>query len=61
MQEMDLLVEADQPGNQLYVYVSKLNNILSHKAAGILQMQTRLAQFQRHLSEHNVLVASSSN
>ncbi|KAJ0091442.1 hypothetical protein Patl1_13234 [Pistacia atlantica] len=60
-EEMNLLVEVDQPGNQLDVYVSKLNAILSQKAAGILQLQTRLAQFQKHLNEYNVLVSSSSN
>ncbi|XP_044463183.1 kinesin-like protein KIN-13B [Mangifera indica] len=60
-EEMNLLVEVDQPGNQLDVYVSKLNAILSQKAAGILQLQTRLAQFQRHLNEYNVLVSSFSN
>ncbi|XP_062089346.1 kinesin-like protein KIN-13B [Humulus lupulus] len=58
-EEMNLLVEADQPGNQLDDYVSKLNAILSQKAAGIMQLQTRLAQFQKRLKEHNVLVSSS--
>ncbi|XP_077220031.1 ATP binding microtubule motor family protein [Tasmannia lanceolata] len=57
-EEMKLLVEADQPGNQLDDYVSKLNTILSQKAAGILNLQTRLAHFQRRLNEHNVLVSS---
>ncbi|KAK9269203.1 hypothetical protein L1049_000972 [Liquidambar formosana] len=57
-EEMNLLADADQPGNQLDDYVSKLNAILSQKAAGILQLQTRLAHFQRRLSEHNVLVSS---
>ncbi|KAL3610622.1 hypothetical protein D5086_001642 [Populus alba] len=32
-EEMNLLVEADQPGNQLDDYVAKLNAILSQKAA----------------------------
>lgn len=59
MQEMNLLVEADQPGNQLDDYVSRLNTILSQKAAGILQLQARLAQFQRRLLDYNVLVSSS--
>ena len=59
MQEMNLLVEADQPGNQLDDYVVRLNSILSQKAAGILQLQSRLAQFQRRLKEHNVLVSSA--
>ncbi|PON34977.1 Kinesin-like protein [Parasponia andersonii] len=58
-EEMNLLVEADQPGNQLDDYVSRLNAILSQKAAGILKLQTRLAQFQKRLKEHNVLVSSS--
>lgn len=60
-EEMNLLVEADQPGNQLDDYISKLDTILSQKAAGILQLQTRLAHFQELLTKHNVLVASSAN
>ncbi|KAL6992763.1 Kinesin-like protein KIN-13B [Sarracenia purpurea var. burkii] len=58
-QEMNLLVEADQSGNQLDDYISRLNAILSQKAAGILQLQTHLAHFQRRLKEHDVLVSSS--
>ncbi|XVF49197.1 hypothetical protein PTKIN_Ptkin03bG0249300 [Pterospermum kingtungense] len=57
-EEMHLLVEADLPGNQLDNYISKLNSLLSQKAAGILRLQTRLAQFQKHLNEYNVLVSS---
>ena len=57
---MNLLVEADQPGNQLDNYISKLNTILSQKAAGILQLQNRLAQFQKRLNEYNVLVSSGN-
>ncbi|XP_060669055.1 kinesin-like protein KIN-13B [Ziziphus jujuba] len=57
-EEMNLLVEADQPGNQLDGYISKLHAILSQKAAGILQLQTQLAQFQKHLNEHHVLISS---
>ncbi|XP_011001610.1 PREDICTED: kinesin-13A-like isoform X2 [Populus euphratica] len=57
-EEMNLLVEADQPGNQLDGYVTRLNAILSQKAAGILQLQNRLAHFQKRLKEHNVLVSS---
>ncbi|XP_028774043.1 kinesin-like protein KIN-13B [Neltuma alba] len=59
-EEMNLLVEADEPGNQLDGYIVKLNSILSRKAAGILQLQTQLAQFQRHLKEYNVLVSSDN-
>lgn len=58
LQEMNLLVEADQPGNRLDDYISRLNSILSQKAAGILQLQNRLAHFQKRLKEHNVLVSS---
>lgn len=58
-EEMDLLVEADQPGNQLDDYVTKLNSLLAQKAAGIRQLQTRLAHFQKRLKDHNVLVSSS--
>lgn len=59
-EEMNLLVEADQPGNQLDDYITRLNAILSQKAAGILQLQTRLANFQRRLKEHNVIVSSAA-
>ncbi|XP_047341166.1 kinesin-like protein KIN-13B [Impatiens glandulifera] len=57
-EEMNLLVEADKPGNQLDDYISRLNAILSQKAAGVLQLQNRLARFQKRLKEHNVLGSS---
>ncbi|XWS69881.1 hypothetical protein CRYUN_Cryun03dG0001900 [Craigia yunnanensis] len=60
LKEMNLIVEADQPGNQLDNYISELNSILSQKAAGILQLQTRLAQFHKRLDEYNVLVSSGN-
>ncbi|WCJ42458.1 ATP binding microtubule motor family protein [Euphorbia peplus] len=56
-EEMNLLVEADKPGNLLDGYILKLNAILSQKSAGILQLQHRLSQFQRRLKEHDVLVS----
>ncbi|GMQ06549.1 hypothetical protein CsSME_00051090 [Camellia sinensis var. sinensis] len=59
-EEMNLLVEIDQPGNQLDDYISRLNAILSQKSAGILQLQARLAHFQRHLKEYNVFVSSGN-
>jgi kinesin family protein 2/24 len=59
-EEMNLLVDADQPGNQLDDYISKLNNILSQKAAGVLQLQTQLAEFQNRLKEQNVMVSSGN-
>lgn len=58
IQEMKLLDEADRPGNQLDDYISRLNTILSQKAAGIVNLQARLAHFQRRLTEHNVFVSS---
>lgn len=57
-EEMKLLDEADQPGNQLDDYISRLNAILSQKAAGIVNLQGQLAHFQRRLMEHDVLVSS---
>ncbi|XP_010535161.1 PREDICTED: kinesin-like protein KIN-13B [Tarenaya hassleriana] len=59
-EEMNLLVEADQPGNQLDGYITRLNAILSQKAAGILQLQNRLAHFQKRLRDHNVLVSTTA-
>ncbi|XP_076887932.1 kinesin-like protein KIN-13B isoform X2 [Bidens hawaiensis] len=58
--EMDLLVEADEPGNQLDDYVAKLNTILAQKVAAISQLQNRLANFQRRLKEHDVLFSSGN-
>lgn len=58
LQEMNLLVEADQPGNDLDGYISRLNAILSQKAAAIYQLQNHLLHFQKRLKEHNVLVSS---
>ncbi|KAK7314479.1 hypothetical protein VNO77_33004 [Canavalia gladiata] len=59
-EEMNLLVEADKPGNQLDDYISKLNTILSQKAAGIYQLQAQLAQFQKRLNEYNVFISSGN-
>ncbi|CAL9211654.1 unnamed protein product [Musa hybrid cultivar] len=56
-EEMNLLDEAEQPGNQLDEYVSRLNAILSKKAAGIVSLQAQLAHFRRPLAEQNVLVS----
>ncbi|KAJ9538730.1 hypothetical protein OSB04_031463 [Centaurea solstitialis] len=58
-EEMNLLVEVDQPGNQLDEYITKLNVILSQKAAGIQKLQTQLRSFQKRLEEYNVLSSAS--
>jgi kinesin family protein 2/24 len=55
MQEMKLLAEVDQPGSRIDHYVSELNYVLSQKAAGIVNLQARLARFQRHLKEQEIL------
>ncbi|GKV06594.1 hypothetical protein SLEP1_g18467 [Rubroshorea leprosula] len=60
-EEMNLLVQADKPDNQLDDYIYKLNAILSQKAAGIQKLQTRLAKFRKHLNEYNVLVSSGND
>ncbi|XP_021736847.1 kinesin-like protein KIN-13B [Chenopodium quinoa] len=59
-EEMNLLVEADQPGNQLDDYITRLNAILSQKASGIMQLQTRLANFQKRLKENDILMSSTA-
>ncbi|KAK8698463.1 hypothetical protein V6N13_114580 [Hibiscus sabdariffa] len=59
-EEMNLLVEVDLPGNQLDNYISKLNTILSQKAAGIVQLQTHLARFRKRLNEYDVLTSSGN-
>lgn len=53
---MNLLGEVDQPGNQLDDYMTRLSGILSQKAAGIVDLQARLEQFQRRLNDNNVLL-----
>lgn len=55
MQEMKLLAEVDQPGSRIDRYVSQLNYVLSRKASGIVNLQARLARFQRHLKEQEIL------
>lgn len=57
-EEMNILGEADQPGNQLDDYIARLSSILSQKAAGIVDLQARLEQFQRRLNENNVLLCA---
>ncbi|KAG0587846.1 hypothetical protein KC19_2G195600 [Ceratodon purpureus] len=54
-EEMKLLAEVDQPGSRIDRYVSQLNYVLSRKAAGIVNLQARLARFQRHLKEQEIL------
>lgn len=59
LQEMKLLAEVDQPGSRIDRYVSQLNYVLSRKAAGIVNLQARLARFQRHLKEQEILTRAN--
>ncbi|KAH9300441.1 hypothetical protein KI387_012024, partial [Taxus chinensis] len=58
-EEMKLLSEADQPGNHIDRYISKLNDILARKVAGVQGLQTQLAQFRKLLNDQNILTSSS--
>lgn len=60
-EEMKLLTDVDQPGSRIDKYVSQLSYVLSKKAAGIVNLQARLARFQRHLKEHEILSHSMTN
>ncbi|CAL4948638.1 unnamed protein product [Urochloa decumbens] len=55
-EEMNILGAVDEPGNQLDDYIARLSSILSQKAAGIVDLQSRLEQFQRRLNENDVLL-----
>lgn len=44
-------MEADKPEN-LLGYISGLNTVILQKAAGILNLQTRLANFKKLLNEN---------
>ncbi|KAF6174400.1 hypothetical protein GIB67_024422 [Kingdonia uniflora] len=54
-EEMKLLAEVDQPGSLIDNYVSRLNFVLSRKAAGLVSLQARLARFQHRLKEQEIL------
>eukprot|EP01018_Ginkgo_biloba_P017526 Gb_23913 [translate_table: standard] len=54
-EEMKLLTEVDQPGSLIDNYVSQLSYVLSRKAAGLVNLQARLARFQHHLKEQEIL------
>ncbi|KAL5140980.1 Kinesin-like protein KIN-13A [Glycine soja] len=54
-EEMKLLAEVDQPGSLIDNYVTKLNFVLSRKAASLVGLQARLARFQHRLKEQEIL------
>lgn len=58
-EEMKLLTEIDQPGSRIDRYVSQLSFVLSRKAAGLVNLQARLARFQQHLKEQEIFNTKS--
>ncbi|XP_076904085.1 kinesin-like protein KIN-13B [Bidens hawaiensis] len=58
-EEINLLVELDQPGNLLDDYIKKLNTLISQKADVIQKLQTQLRNFKKHLEEYNVLSSAT--
>lgn len=53
--EMVLLEEVDRPGSAIDAYVRELNELLQSKAGAIQSLQDRLATFERHLKEEEIL------
>ena len=53
--EMGLLAEVDKPGSAIDVYVERLAEVLERKAASIAALRERVAAFQTHLREEEVL------
>uniref|UniRef100_A0A7S0XGA9 Uncharacterized protein n=1 Tax=Mantoniella antarctica TaxID=81844 RepID=A0A7S0XGA9_9CHLO len=53
--EMALLADVDRPGSAIDVYVDRLAEVLARKAASIADLQERVARFQAHLREEEVL------
>ena len=58
-EEMKLLTEIDQLGSRIDRYVSQQSFVLSHKAAGLVNLQARLARFQQHLKEQEIFNTKS--
>ena len=56
--EMARLQEVDRPGSTIDEYVSGLAAILAARAASVAELQARLATFQRHLKEEEILSRS---
>lgn len=53
--EMGLLAEVDKPGSAIDMYVERLAEVLERKAASIAALRERVATFQTHLREEEVL------
>lgn len=57
-QEMKLLHEVEQPGSAIDSYVTNLDCILVRKVQAISSLRNRLAAFQQHLREEEILSKS---
>jgi len=53
--EMALLADVDKPGSAIDQYVDRLSRVLSQKAESIAKLRERVATFQTHLREEEVL------
>jgi kinesin family protein 2/24 len=53
--EMALLADVDKPGSAIDAYVDRLSSVLERKAESIAKLRTRVATFQTHLREEEVL------
>lgn len=56
--EMKLLNDVDQPGSAIDVYVNSLDSILVRKMQAITGLRDKLAGFQQHLREEEILSRS---
>ncbi len=57
-QEMRLLHEVEQPGSAIDAYVTNLDTILVRKIQAISTLRNKLASFQQHLREEEILSRS---
>ena len=60
-QEMKLLNDVDQPGSAIDEYVTNLDCILVRKMQAITGLRDKLAEFQQHLREEEILSRSFKN
>jgi kinesin family protein 2/24 len=55
---MKLLNDVDQPGSAIEAYVTNLDMILVRKTQAIRTLRNKLATFQQHLREEEILSKS---
>mmetsp|Transcript_10435 Transcript_10435/g.15257 ORF Transcript_10435/g.15257 Transcript_10435/m.15257 type:complete len:680 (+) Transcript_10435:84-2123(+) len=56
--EMKLLHDVEQPGSAIELYVTNLDDILIRKIHAITALRNKLAEFQQHLREEEILSRS---